>query len=355
MSLLRSIRHSLHVNGQPQLEELPFFGSESKGAWLWSKRTEQLTERGAEKARELYDLFANFEGAMGFFEFRGYLQAVGRPNELDEHVGGSQEAWRCYMFDSYGTDYRGSLTPEGFILYRESIEHRHPLEFDLLRCGITVLPKRLVEWRRHNAAFDKLARENVSKSELRALQMEGRPWIPKVPKEELQLLAFESSGEVIPESRIASEMKQHFLKNECMASVREYYNIRHRFAVHQTSNVDPNDLFCVYRDSIAGWWFSDRPRFQLRYFDRTLTGMRLWASRAIRNGSKLVSSVFDKLAQIVERGLISTASIARLKEQAGRYSVRGLVDLQGVVSMFGSTAPLSHFFVGAAVFRSCFW
>ena len=48
VSLLRSVRHSLKVNGQAFLGETPFNGSDSKGAWLWSGG--RFSERGPEKA-----------------------------------------------------------------------------------------------------------------------------------------------------------------------------------------------------------------------------------------------------------------------------------------------------------------
>lgn len=99
---------------------------------------------------------------MDYFAFRGYLQAVGRPFELEPHIIESQEAWRCYMFDLFGTEPDGSLNAKQFEAYRAYIEPRFPLEKDLLTVGISVAPAKLVEWKRINTVFDKLAAENIT-------------------------------------------------------------------------------------------------------------------------------------------------------------------------------------------------
>lgn len=116
----------------------------------------------AEVAMLEADELPELKQTMDYFAFRGYLQAVGRPFELEPHIIESQEAWRCYMFDLFGTEPDGSLNAKQFEAYRAYIEPRFPLEKDLLTVGISVLPAKLVAWKRINTAFDKLAAENIT-------------------------------------------------------------------------------------------------------------------------------------------------------------------------------------------------
>ena len=153
VSMLKAVRHSLAVNNQPRIEETPLEGSEEKGGGFWDRRKRCFTPRGDEKCMELFEKYAPGDGgAWGFFEFKAYLEAVGRPQELPEHIGSSQEAFRCYCADAFGTDLHGGLEAQGFKRYRESIELKYPIEYDLLRAGIPLLPQRLEDWRRHSAA-----------------------------------------------------------------------------------------------------------------------------------------------------------------------------------------------------------
>ena len=183
---------------------------------------------------------------MGYFEFRAYLEGIGRPNELETHVITSQEAWRCYMHDLVGTDSQGRLTPENFEAYRALIEPKYPLEADLIPAGIPVLPRKLAEWRRHNKAFEKLSKETT-----------GDPLL--VPAEELQLLAWES-GEVWSQTlceHLRLALSRH---NRLMTSVRSRYRARHRFEECQQSRVEGVEPANLARDASAALWFSDRPR-----------------------------------------------------------------------------------------------
>jgi len=67
------VKHSLTANEQPHIAEDVRAGSDSKGPKFWYGK--RFSERGEEKARELFDMFSNkADDTMGFFEFRSYLQ-----------------------------------------------------------------------------------------------------------------------------------------------------------------------------------------------------------------------------------------------------------------------------------------
>ena len=50
-------------------------------------------------------------------------------------------------------------------MYRAAIEHTHPLEDDLLRVGIDLLPKSLAQWEKNQHSFDRLDTENPEEDE----------------------------------------------------------------------------------------------------------------------------------------------------------------------------------------------
>jgi hypothetical protein len=149
--------------------------------------------------------------------------------------------------------------------YREQIEAKFPLEFDLLRCGLSLLPKKLQEWARVSSAFHQLANENISQRELQALRKDGIEWVPVVPVGELQLLAF-MSGEVVNSEMLEWLNVLHGRHNRAMAGVRADYRHKHKFAEHQTTPIDPANQEAVFQSSVTALWFSGRPRQVLQSY-----------------------------------------------------------------------------------------
>ena len=100
ISLLRSLTTQLKSVDQPpisQSEEAEGLtaGTQQKHAALRAPRptsraeTTKLSWRGIEKSLELFELFdIDRDGALSHTEFRGYLAAVGRPDEIEPHVLG---------------------------------------------------------------------------------------------------------------------------------------------------------------------------------------------------------------------------------------------------------------------------
>jgi len=208
VSLLRSIRHSLEAGGQPPIEERPFDGSQPRSAWLWSPRTETFTVRGADKVHELYERFCSVPGRMTYFDFRGYLHALRRLDEFDPHIIDSEEAWRSYMTDMFGTDEAGGLTPGQFLAYREWIESQYPLEADLLSIGLPLLPDTLIAWKQCEAAFDRLADEGITEEEKFMLLRAGEEYISNFPRCEFQLFAYDN-GEIMSDMECERLLTTH--------------------------------------------------------------------------------------------------------------------------------------------------
>jgi hypothetical protein len=357
VALLRSVRQSLESNDHPVIEDDPLKGSDEKGSGLWSMRHGRFTDRGKEGCRKMFEKFAvviDAEGrrldqgsgsiedgkndapgelvaydaadtmlepkqTMNYFAFRGYLHAVGRPFELEPHVIGKQETWRCYMFDLFGLEADGGLNASHFEAYRTYIEARFPLELDLLTAGINVLPDKLVEWKLINTAFDKLASENITEEELYALRRDGIDYIPKVPAPQVQLLAYDA-GELLTQAHCEWLELMHFNHNAMAAEVRRVYNERNKFAWHQTSAVKCDDRTAFYRDSSAAWWFSNRPRQALREMEEHLLRFKMRCIRGARNFMHLFDVIFGRLHSLTERGLIMSAIFNRIKQDTGRYT-----------------------------------
>lgn len=110
VSLLRSVRRSLETNRKPLIEEQPFLATETQYSFLWDGRTGRFTERGAGKVHEIFERFGS-DGAMDYFQFRAYLEMVGRPAELPAYIIDYSEAWRCYVYDLFGCDEVRPLGP----------------------------------------------------------------------------------------------------------------------------------------------------------------------------------------------------------------------------------------------------
>ena len=107
ISLLRSLTTQLKSVDQPpisQSEEAEGLtaGTQQKHAALRAPRptsraeTTKLSWRGIEKSLELFELFdIDRDGALSHTEFRGYLAAVGRPDEIEPHVLGHRRVARA--------------------------------------------------------------------------------------------------------------------------------------------------------------------------------------------------------------------------------------------------------------------
>ena len=69
------------------------------------------------------------------------------------------------MHDLYGTTKEGLLGPDGFCMYRAAIESHFPLEQDLLKVGIDVLPRALAQWEKNKLCFDRMDGEHPEESQ----------------------------------------------------------------------------------------------------------------------------------------------------------------------------------------------
>jgi len=308
ISLLRSLTTQLRTVDQPpisQSEEAEGLtaSTQQKHAALQraSKELQQLSWRGIEKSLELFELFdVDRDGALSYSEFRGYLVAVGRPDEIDAHVLSNREAWQCYIYDLYGTTDAGLLGPDGFCMYRAAIEHTHPLEDDLLRVGIDLLPKSLAQWEKNQRSFDRLDTENPEEDENGAL-VAGR-----VPVAQMQQLIADC-GEVLTDEEVTLALHAHLGHNALMGEVREYYASRNEFAYHQVSLVDGTDRDHLYRDAFLAWWMSPRPKPVIREFESRLCHLKLMLKRGIRNTIAALRHARTSITALVDRGLVTGA------------------------------------------------
>lgn len=195
------------------------------------------------------------------------------------------------MHDLVGLDESGSLNHEGFICYRETIEHLYPLEFDLVRVNMDVLPQRLADWKKFNMAFKKIALDNRSFSNEDEVLDSN---LLSIPVEEIQYLAY-CSGEILPHSTLKW---LHFLNckhNVVMEDVRAHFKKHNRFSGHHSVTFPCGDTENIFLKPMTGLWFSNRPRRVLREFHTLALQVQLGFSKWMRKASDLVSVLVERM------------------------------------------------------------
>lgn len=322
ISLLRSVCDQLRKIDNPPLSrsdeaEGTTWAAQTKYAGAtsadWSGR-QRLSWRGVELAETLFDHFdTDGDGCWTYGDFRRYLEGVGRPGEVDAHVMAHREVWRCYMDDLFGTSHEGLVCLEHFVNYREYVEHRFPVEKDVLALGLLATPRDLDRWRTCLERFDELDRE-LNKEVYGIDEPTG-----KVAATSFQQLCYDC-GECLSYEECALSLRVHLRKNALMTTLREDYKARHLFSFHQESRVDGRDGQRIYRDAFAAWWLSSRETLRpLAPFAGSccgaLLGFRTWLRRSKRN----VGRVMGLIASFVDRGLITPERLARLKEDHAKW------------------------------------
>jgi hypothetical protein len=333
--ILHTIRKNLNTHNQPVIEEKPYSGSNHQSPALFSSVENKFTHRGRERALCLFTKFSNSKGTLGYFDFRSYLESVGRPEEFHPHILKSKESWCCYMHDLVGLDESGNLNHDNFIRYREGIENIYPLEIDLVRVGIGVLPQRLADWKKYNNAFVKIAKDNKT-------HHEDDTTLLCIPVEEMQYLAF-CSGELIPLSTCKWLHLLNCRHNVVMRDVRAHFKKHNRFSSHATILFDPLDADNIFFGPMTGLWFSNRPRRVLREFHEKALRVKLLFSAWMRKTSDMFSAFADKFRSIVDLGYLIPAIIARDKAEVGRYGFSLEVgEMDGAEDGFGANITLSR-------------
>ena len=147
ISILESINEELRANGIEIQTDKNIDASFSLGI---RNKDDHLSHRGIALAGELYSKFisrdkAHLQNKMSFQSFSLYLLAVQRPNELGSD-GENYESWCMYFRKLNAIDKNGFIHKQGFIRYRNMIERRYPLEADLKKLGMHLLPSYLVSW-----------------------------------------------------------------------------------------------------------------------------------------------------------------------------------------------------------------
>jgi len=139
-----------------------------------NKPVQNLSHRGVELAAEVHAHFSrSTPGSLTFREFRGYLAAMGRPKEGEGYTD-KAESWKMFMEDLGGLDENGGMTKEGMIRYRDMIEPEYPLEYDLLKIGLDVLPPNLQQWSDNRERYERVDLEGAAEENKKLLRRMGK-------------------------------------------------------------------------------------------------------------------------------------------------------------------------------------
>ena len=97
----------------------------------------------------------------------------------------------------------------------------------------------------------------------------------------------------------------HWNKNALMNEVRVRYAKRNKFAEHQTSEIDPTDRDNFHKNASIGWWFSGRPRQELRLFEKRALNVKFGSYRWLRGTTRVLSETIGRLKSVVDRRLLT--------------------------------------------------
>ena len=315
VSLLRSVCEQLRKNKNAPLSrdaEALGLTNSCQPKYALSTFKGKLSWRGAELCATLFDAFdGDNDKRWTYSDFRRYLEAVGRPAEFEAVVLDSSESFRCYFDDLYGTDERNLIGLEHFRNYRECIEDVHPVEKDVLACGLSASPQVLEAWRAVRKTWDALiafGAHPLVVSIRRALPMEQAEERPPhtLPAAMFRQLCHDS-GLTLMAEEAAKLWHVHTRKNALMVEIRTEYKYKHRFGFHQLSHVD-SDPSLIYRDAFIGWWFAGRPLLPTAPRGAgAVLGLRRMLRRVLTTGN----ACYTRVKRAVDRGLLARLGLVK--------------------------------------------
>ncbi|KAE9127118.1 hypothetical protein PF005_g5667 [Phytophthora fragariae] len=264
----------------------------------------RVSPLGEAKCRRIWSLFdADEDEVWTYREFLEYMAALKCSTDSIELkvFEVSAEVWRMYMSDMCELDEDGSLTFDGFVMYRELIEDERPLAQDLVALGISLEWEELERVERIKQLFDEYVDDPSGNVTAKAAQY---------------LLA--DIGFVLTSEETTEVIERRYQIERCLRFVRQMKRTLRLFGYRQKSalrftneglarddrGADEESKICrvgLLSLISSSWYPAAKTRWR-RYFLQC----RLKSFCALRRIKRGVHWIFTCIRQAATTGLLST-------------------------------------------------
>ena len=227
------------------------------------------------------------------------------------------------------------------------IEHKQPLEIDVLRMNLDLLPKSLQSWANNKKMFDKIDEECIEEENKKILRRLGKKKAEEflirgltgtIEKESFQQLLADC-GEfytfqqvswaqckgstffifttsmliIIRSAQLTQMLHVHHNSMAVMQQLRARYARKNAFSNTQASKIDGEDVERVYRDGFLSWIMSGREKPEVHFFEKLFIKSKTKISRVFKELMLAGIQLKTAVKELRERDILHPRILGGLK------------------------------------------